>query len=279
MEKGELRCDVNISLRPRGTEAFGARSEIKNLNSFRYAKQAIEYEVERQRKVLESGGRGVTETMRSKEEAHDYRYFPEPDLLPVTVEPAWLEEVRRSLPELPAARRARLMEQGGISEQDTRVLISERGLADFFEALVKAGAPPKLAVNWVVNELLKVINEKGLTPPFAIMIKPEGMRDLLAMLERKTVTATTAKEVLAEMAATGGDAKQIVEKRGLSQVSDAGEIERWAAAAIAANPKGVDDYKAGKVTAIKFLIGQIMRQSKGRANPAMSEETLRRLLG
>jgi aspartyl-tRNA(Asn)/glutamyl-tRNA(Gln) amidotransferase subunit B len=287
MEKGELRCDVNLSVRPKGQEKLGTKTEIKNLNSFKNAKAAFEYEFARQVKAIESGERivqetrlwdaekGVTRTMRSKEEAHDYRYFPEPDLPPVKIPAAWVEKVRAGIPELPAQKRARFAQDYALSEYDAKVLSFDRGMSDFFEAALKAGGKPKPVANWLVNELNKILNEKKLLMA-DVKATPQGLVELVALVESGAVTGGSAKEAFAEMVVDGKTPAQAVQGKG--KVADAGALEEAAKAAIAANPKSVADFKGGKEAAFKALLGGVMKITKGRADPKLAEETLRKLL-
>ncbi|MBI2899355.1 MAG: Asp-tRNA(Asn)/Glu-tRNA(Gln) amidotransferase subunit GatB [Planctomycetes bacterium] len=288
MEKGELRCDINLSVRPRGHRELGVKTEIKNLNSFRYAKMAIEVESKRQVRALEGGEplrletrlydpeRNATEVMRTKEEAHDYRYFPEPDLPPVRITKGMVERARAALPEMPAERRARLVRECGLSEYDARVLTGSRAMADFFDRAAKR-LNPKTAANWLGNEVNKVLNEKKIELESS-PLSPESLVQLVRLVETGAITATTAKELLPDLLMRGGSPEQIVAARGLAQVSDAGALEAAAANAIAANPKAVADFRGGKEATLKFLIGQVMREMKGRANPKGAEEALRKLL-
>ncbi len=287
MEKGELRCDVNLSVRKKGVETLGTKTEIKNLNSFKNAKAAFEYEFARQVKALEAGERivqetrlwdvekGVTRTMRSKEEAHDYRYFPEPDLPPMKVDAAWIERIRAEIPELPAQKRARFAKEVGLSDYDAKVLSFDRGMSDFFEAALKAGGKPKPLANWLVNELNKILNEKKLLMA-DVRATPKGLVELIALVEAGALTGGSAKEAFAEMVVEGKSAADAAGSRG--KVADAGTLEEAAKASLAANPKAVADFKAGKDVALKSLLGGIMKQTKGRADPKLAEEVLRRLL-
>lgn len=289
MEKGELRCDVNLSIRKTGDPKLGVKTEIKNLNSFKNAKAAFEYEYARQVKALEAGERivqetrlwdaekGVTRTMRSKEEAHDYRYFPEPDLPPVKVGAEWIEKVRASIPELPAQKRARFSKEYALSDYDAKVLSFDRGMSDFFEAALQAGGKPKPVANWLVNELNKILNEKKLLMA-DVKVTPKGLVELVALVESGAVTGGSAKEVFAEMVASGQAPAAVVAAKGLGKVSDAGALEEAAKAALAANPKSVADFKAGKEAAFKALLGGVMKITKGRADPKLAEDVLRKLL-
>lgn len=289
MEKGELRCDVNLSIRPRGQETFGTKTEIKNLNSFKNAKAALEYEYARQVRAVESGERIIQSTllwdveqnrtrlMRTKEEAHDYRYFPEPDLPPVDVSAEWIARVKAGIPELPAAKRARFEQEYRLSEYDAKVLSLDRAMADFFEEAAKLSGKPKPVANWLVNELNKILNEKKLEMS-AVRATPKGLFELITLVESGRLTGASAKEVFLEMVLAGRAPLEVVKDRGLATVSDAGALEDAARAAIAANPKAVADFKAGKEAAFKSLIGGVMKQTQGRADPKLAGEALRRLL-
>lgn len=289
MEEGSLRCDANVSVRPRNDGKFGIKTEVKNLNSFRYLAKALEYEIERQIGVIESGGAvtqetrlwnvaaGRTESMRSKEHAHDYRYFPEPDLLPVQIEQAWEAEIRASLPELPAARRARFAAQYGLPHYDSRVLTATRELADYFEATVGAGAAAKSAANWIQGELLRRLKEAGETRPTG-SIAPAELAALIARVESGKITAATGKKVFAKMFETGEPAEKIIAAEGLSQISDTSKIEGVVREIIAREPGNVAKYKAGNQNVLKFFVGQVMRATRGQANPQLVNETIERLL-
>lgn len=289
MEKGELRCDVNLSIRPRGQEKFGTKTEIKNLNSFKNAKAALEYEFSRQVRAVEAGEKIVQSTllwdaennrtrlMRTKEEAHDYRYFPEPDLPPIRVSEEWIGKVKSQIPELPAAKRLRFAEHYGLSDYDAKVLSFDRAMADFFEEAAKLSGKPKPVANWLVNELNKILNEKKIEMS-AVKTTPKALVDLIALLESGKVTNANAKEVFADIVGTGKAPADVVREKGLEKISDSGALEEAAKAAIAGNPKAVTDFKAGKEAALKSLIGGIMKQTKGQADPKKAEEVLRRLL-
>ncbi len=289
MEKGSLRCDANVSVRPAGETALGVKVEIKNLNSFRFVAKALDCEVRRQIGVLQDGGRIVQETrlwdqakeetrpMRSKEEAHDYRYFPEPDLTPIVVDAAWLAEVRKALPELPRARQRRFVERYGLPAYDAEVLTQSRELADYFEACVAAQPKAKVVSNWIMGELSKLLNERKCTVG-ELGIPPDRLAELIGLVEAGTVTGKAAKEVFAEMASSGKAPGDIVKAKGLTAVNDAGEIESLCQAAIDANPGPVADYQAGKKAALQFLMGQVMKGSRGKANPKAVMGVLSRLL-
>jgi len=279
-----------VSIRPRGSATLGIKTEVKNMNSFRAVQKALTYEIERQKRALGEGERIVQETrlweaesevthpMRSKEEAHDYRYFPEPDLVPVVVDAAWVEEIRASLPESPLKRRDRLVSEFGIPEYDAEVLTSERGLADYFEACVKEGAEPKAASNLIMGEMLRMVKE-GDVPLGQCRVRPEGIVEILGLVGEGTISAATGKEVFAEMFRTGRGAAEIVASRGLTQISDEGELGRIAEEVIKKNPKSVEDYRGGKKQAIGFLVGQVMRATGGKANPQVVNRVLREKLG
>jgi aspartyl-tRNA(Asn)/glutamyl-tRNA(Gln) amidotransferase subunit B len=289
MEEGSLRCDANVSVRKRGAEKFGTKAEVKNLNSFRYLQRALEYEIERQVGVLESGGKvmqetrlwnvaaGRTDPMRSKEFAHDYRYFPEPDLLPVRVSTAWREEIAGAMPELPEAKRRRFVSEYGITAYDAGVLASTRELADYFESVARAGAPAKSAANWIQGELLRLLKdaEKEITES---PVTPAELAALIAKVESGEINAATGKKVFARMFETGKPAAEIIVAEGFAQVSDTGEIERWCREVIEKNPDNVAKYRAGNEGVFKFFVGQVMRASRGQANPQTVNDTLKRLL-
>ncbi len=289
MEEGSLRCDANISVRRRGAEKFGTKAEVKNLNSFRYLQRALEYEIERQISVLESGGKiaqetrlwnvdaGRTEPMRSKEFAHDYRYFPEPDLLPVRVSDAWRDEIAAAMPELPEARRKRFVRDYGITPYDAEVLSTTRALADYFEAVAAAGAPAKPAANWIQVELLRQLKEAGKEITES-PVQPAELAALIAKVENGEINAASGKKVFARMFETGKPAAEIIAAEGFSQVSDTGEIERWCREVIEKNPDNVVKYRAGNEGVFKFFVGQVMRASRGQANPQTVNDTLKRLL-
>lgn len=289
MEEGSLRCDANISVRRRGAEKFGTKAEVKNLNSFRYLQKALEYEIERQISVLEAGGtiaqetrlwnvaEGRTETMRSKEFAHDYRYFPEPDLLPLRVSAAWRDEIAAAMPELPDARRKRFVRDFGITPYDAEVLTTTRALADYFEGVVGAGAAAKPAANWIQGELLRLLKDAGKEIAESPVV-PGELAALIAKVESSEINAATGKKVFARMFETGRPAAEIIAAEGFSQVSDTGEIERWCREVIEKNPDNVAKYRAGNEGVFKFFVGQVMRASRGQANPQTVNDTLKRLL-
>ncbi len=289
MEEGSLRCDANVSVRPRGAEKFGTKTEVKNLNSFRYLQRALEYEIERHITVLESGGRiaqetrlwnvaeGRTEPMRSKEFAHDYRYFPDPDLLPVRIDPAWLAEIERQMPELPAARRARFASDYGLSSYDAEALTSTRALGDYFEGVTGAGAPSKSAASWIETELLRRLNDAGRGIDES-PVSPAALAALLGEIESGRVNAATGKKVFATMFESGKSAQEIIAAEGLAQIQDSDEIGKLCREVIEQNPGNVAKYRAGNEGVFKFFVGQVMRASRGQANPQIVNDTLKKLL-
>ncbi len=290
MQEGSFRCDANVSVRRRGDERLGTRAELKNINSFRFVERAINVEVERQIELIESGGRVVQETrlydadrnetraMRGKEEANDYRYFPDPDLLPVDVSEAWVEQLRGTLPELPDAKRARLTQAFGLSDYDAGLLTAEREVADYFEAALAAGAEPKLAANWICGELTAALNRDDL-PITAAPIGPAALAGLLARIADGTISGKIAKDVFAAMWQGEGHADAIIAARGLTQITDTGAIEAAVEAVLAANPEQVEQLKAGKDKVLGFLVGQVMKATAGKANPAQVNALLRARVG
>ena len=289
MEEGSLRCDANISLRPIGQEQFGTKAEIKNVNSFKAVQRALEYEVERQTEVLEEGGRiiqetrtwddsrGVTLSMRNKEQAQDYRYFPEPDLVPIVVDASWVESIRQALPELPEARKQRIMKDHGLSAYDAEVITAARPMADYYDALVAAGAEAKAAANWLMGEVSKHLNACSLDIR-SCPVPPASLAEMIALIEKGTISGKIAKTVFESMWNEGKTATVIIKEQGLVQMSDEGELGGIVEAVIAAHPQSVADFKAGKEKAIGFLVGQIMRQTKGRANPELVNRILKEKL-
>jgi aspartyl-tRNA(Asn)/glutamyl-tRNA(Gln) amidotransferase subunit B len=293
MEEGSLRCDANVSVRLRNTSAFGTRTELKNINSFRFVQKAIDYELERQIDVLESGGRVVQETrlwnsdegrtvaMRSKEEAHDYRYFPEPDLPLLTLDKDWLEGVRRSMPELPAERRQRFINEFALSEYDAGVLATTRALADFFEETARASGHPKAAANWIMGDLLRFYKESGVNMKdlSGSPVSPRMLADMIVLVEKGTISGKIAKTVMEEMYKTGKPALAIVQEKGLVQISDTDEIARIVDAVVVQHADAVAQYRSGKAASLGFLVGQVMKATQGRANPQAVNELLRGKLG
>jgi aspartyl-tRNA(Asn)/glutamyl-tRNA(Gln) amidotransferase subunit B len=289
MEKGQLRCDANVSVRQRGAENFGTKAEVKNLNSFRYLKMALEYEIERQVEVIESGGKIVQETrlynveqgktvgMRSKEHAHDYRYFPEPDLVPLRMSEHWLNEVKRKLPELPADRRDRFAAEYGLREYDAQVLTLTRETGDYFEEAVKVSGDGRTTANWIVGDLMGLLKAAGKTVANS-PVKAQQLGELVALIANGELSGKLAKEILPKMFETGESASVIAEREGLKQISDSGALEKIADEVIAANAKQVEQYKSGKTTVLGFLVGQVMKASRGQANPAAVNEVLKKKL-
>ncbi len=289
MEEGSLRCDANVSIRRRGTEAFGTRAEIKNLNSFRNVARAIDHEVARQAAVLESGGKVVQETrlwnadrsetasMRSKEEAHDYRYFPEPDLPPLVVSAAWIEEVRSSLPELPAEKRHRFVADYAIPDYDAGVLTLSRDVADYYETVAKESGNAKTASNWVMTEVLRKLKDDE-RPVGACPVSPSALATLVQLIDRGTISGKIAKDVFEKMWSTGDDAKTIVEREGLTQVSDEAPILAAINAVIARSPDQVATYRKGKTGTFGWFVGQVMKETGGKANPQLVNSLLKKAL-
>jgi len=289
MEKGMVRCDVNVSVRPRGQDRLGARVEIKNMNSFSGVRKALEYEIPRQVKVLEQGGQliqstrrwndvaGITEEMRTKEHVHDYRYFPEPDLMPFQLSDAWLAEVKSRVVELPLARKQRFMRDYQLPAPDAQTFVWDVPLGNYFEGIARQARNPKAAANWVINNLRAQLTETGTTLA-DLKFPPTGILELIDLVDSGKISSRIAQEVFGEMFATGQSPGQIVEKKGLVQVSDAGALEQFCDQAIAAHPGPVADFKAGKAAALNFLKGQVMKLSKGKANPALVGEILERKL-
>ncbi len=287
MEKGQLRCDANISVRLRGAEKLGTKAEVKNLNSFRFLKMALEYEIERQVSLIESGGQVVQETrlynvetgrtvgMRSKEHAHDYRYFPEPDLVPLRVSDHWLNEVKSRLPEVPADRRERFVSVYGLREYDAQVLTLNRATGDYFEAAVKVSGDPRATANWIVGDLmglLKAADDDLSHSP----VGAEQIGELVALINKGEISGKLAKQILPKMFETGDSAPVIMEREGLKQISDAGALEKIVDEVLAANPKQFEQYKNGKTAVMGFLVGQVMKASRGQANPAAVNEVLKK---
>jgi aspartyl-tRNA(Asn)/glutamyl-tRNA(Gln) amidotransferase subunit B len=289
MEEGSLRCDANVSVRLRGTDAFGTKVEVKNLNSFRYLQKALEFEIERHIGVLEGGGKIVQETrlwnqgdgrtvsMRSKERAHDYRYFPEPDLLPVHIGAAWQEEIRRSLPELPEAKRARLIQEYGITPYDAEVLATHAELANYFEAAAKSGASGKNVANWMQTELLRRLNDAN-KEIAGSPVSAAALGELVKLVESGHITGAIGKKVFATMFESGRGASEIIAAEGLAQTVDLAAIENAAREVIGKNPENVAKYRNGNEGVFKFFVGQVMRATKGQANPQVINEVVRKLL-
>ena len=290
MEEGSFRCDANISLRPFGQKEFGTRAELKNMNSFKFIQKALYYEIGRQAQILDQGdkvvqesrlfdpAKGVTYSMRSKEDAHDYRYFPEPDLVPIVIDEKWISEVRETIPELPEQKRERFVRQFKIPAYDARVLTADRNLADYFEGCVALYNEPKLVSNWIMGDLLKELKNDGR----AIVdcpVAPSALTDLLKMIGAGTISGKIAKTVFTDMYKTGQSSQAIVDEKGLGQISDESAIIKLVEATIAANPEQCEQYRNGKEKVIGFLVGRVMQASKGQANPAMVNKLLKEKIG
>ena len=289
MEKGHLRCDANVSVRPRGAEKLGTKAEVKNLNSFRFLKMALDHEIARQVALIESGGRVMQETrlfnadtgetvgMRSKEHAHDYRYFPEPDLVPLRVSGAWMARIREAMPELPAARRKRFVESYGLREYDAQVLTQTRAMSDYFEKAAAAAGDARAAANWVMGDLAALLKqdsgEIGESP-----VTPENLGRLVALIAQEKISGKMAKEIFPKMFATGEAAEAILEREGLQQISDESALGKIVEEVIASNPKQVEQYRGGKTAVLGFLVGQVMKASRGQAAPAAVNRLLKERL-
>ncbi|KXV36160.1 Asp-tRNA(Asn)/Glu-tRNA(Gln) amidotransferase subunit GatB [Gluconobacter thailandicus] len=288
MEEGSMRADVNVSVRKPGEEGYRTRCEIKNVNSIRYVMQSIEVEAQRQIEIWEAGGevdqetrlfdhvRSETRSLRSKEDAHDYRYFPDPDLLPLVIEQSWVNELKAALPELPEAKRERLEQEYGVSRYEASVLTAEQAVADFYETVAK-GADARLATNWMLGDFFAALNRTGRSIEDS-PVSAEGLRELLALISDSTINGKIAKEVIEDMVETGESASAIVERKGLRQVTDTGAIESSIREILAANADKVAEYKSGKDKLFGFFVGQTMKAMKGKGNPALVNETLKKLL-
>ncbi|MEE0291456.1 MAG: Asp-tRNA(Asn)/Glu-tRNA(Gln) amidotransferase subunit GatB [Dialister sp.] len=289
MEEGSLRCDANVSVRPVGQKELGTKTEIKNINSFKGVERAIEYEAMRQAELLEDGGKvvqetrtwdekeGVTKSMRTKEEANDYRYFPEPDLVPFTVSDEYIENIRKSLPELPDARKERYMKEFGLSSEDAVFMTNDKATADYFETAVDAGADPKACVNWLMGEFASQLSTDGIEIAKA-PVSAENLAALLKLISKGTISGKIAKKVFATMWKEGGNPEEIVKAQGLVQISDTAELSKLVDEVVGKNPKAVEDFKAGKKKAVGALVGQIMKATKGKANPRVINELLNKKL-
>ena len=290
MEKGHLRCDANVSVRLRGAEKLGTKAEVKNLNSFRFLKMALDHEIARQVAVLESGGTIVQETrlynaetgetvsMRSKEHAHDYRYFPEPDLTPLRISQAWIEEMRSQTPELPSQKRTRFRETYGLREYDAQVLTQTRAASDYFERAAAISGDPKTAANWVMGDLMGALKAAGKEISDS-PVSAAQLGELLALIQKGEISGKLAKEIFPKMFATGEPAAGIIEREGLRQISDSTALEKIIDDVLASNPKQLEQYRSGKTTVMGFFVGQVMRATKGQANPSSVNELLKRKLG
>lgn len=289
MEQGSLRCDANVSMRPVGQKEFGTRAEIKNINSFRFVEKAIEYEIKRQTKIVEARGkviqetrlwdsaRSITESMRSKEEAHDYRYFPEPDLVPIVVDEKWTDEIRSSLPELPDQKIRRFVSELGLPEYDASLLTEEKSVAEWFEDVVSSGGQPKAVSNWMMGDLMRFLHEEN-KQISACQIKPEQLAEMLKLIDNGTISGKIAKTVFDEMYRTGKDPETIVRDKGLVQITDSSEIESAVDEIISKSPNEVARYRAGDEKLLGFFVGQIMKTTKGKANPLVLNNLLKKKL-
>jgi aspartyl-tRNA(Asn)/glutamyl-tRNA(Gln) amidotransferase subunit B len=288
MEKGHLRCDANVSVRLKGAEKFGTRAEVKNLNSFRFLRQAVDYEIARQVAIIERGGKihqetrlfnsttGETVSMRSKEDAHDYRYFPEPDLVPLRIGEKWLADVTATMPELPGAKRARFVEVYGLKESDAQVLTANRAMSDYYEAVAEKSGDPKTAANWVMGDLLGALKGVDITES---PVSANQLGELVALIKSGDISGKLAKEIFPKMFSTGDSAAVIMDREGLKQISDSGALEKIIDEVIAANPKQVEQYRSGKTAVIGFLVGAVMKLSRGQANPGSVNDLLKQKLG
>ncbi len=289
MEKGNFRCDANVSIRPVGTREFGTRAEIKNVNSFKFVHRALEYEIKRQAQILDEGGRvvqetrlfdsnkGVTFSMRSKEEAHDYRYFPEPDLVPVMISESTVADIRKTIPELPDAKRERFVRDYGLPEYDADMLTQTRAAAAYYEEAAKLSGQPKIVSNWMMGELMRLLNADGKDIEDCL-VKPSRLSGMIKLISDGVLSNKLAKTVFEEMYRSGRDAETVVKEQGLTQVSDTGAIEKIIEEAIKANPSQAADYRAGKEKLFGFFVGQVMKASKGKANPDMVNQLLKKKL-
>jgi aspartyl-tRNA(Asn)/glutamyl-tRNA(Gln) amidotransferase subunit B len=290
MEKGQLRCDANISIRPAGTAGLGTKVELKNLNSISFVRDGVAHEIRRQLAVVQSGGAVVQETrdydgqtgasqsLRTKEEAHDYRYFPDPDLMPVKVDGAWKARLRAACPELPFEKQRRFQEHYKIPYTLTSVLVPDLALSDYFEEAARLGGKPQACANWIVNDLLRELGSSRIAPADA-KVRPAHIAALVRLVDAGTISGQAAKEVFAEMFRSGEPPEAVVERKGLRMNADTGELERWCREAIAANPKSAADFRGGKDSAINAFKGPVMRAARGRADPGAVDAALRRLLG
>lgn len=289
LEEGSMRCDANISIMPKGSKEFGTRAEIKNVNSFAALQRAIEYEIERQIEIVEEGGEVVQETrlwddasretrsMRGKEDAHDYRYFPEPDLMPLEISREWVEEIRAKMPELPNQKRKRYQEIG-LSEYDASVIVEQMGLALFFDKVLELGANPKTAVNFIMGEITAYLKEEHIEITDT-KLTPDNLAELISLIEKGTISNNIGKQIIIEMMKDGTKASVIVEKKGLSQISDEGAIKELVQKVVDAHPNEVEAYKNGKTNLLGFFVGQVMKETKGRANPKTVNQLIKEVIG
>jgi aspartyl-tRNA(Asn)/glutamyl-tRNA(Gln) amidotransferase subunit B len=292
MEEGSLRCDANVSVRKTGEQKFGTRTELKNINSFRFVQKAIDFEIHRQIEVIEGGGRVVQETrlwnsaeertvsMRSKEDAHDYRYFPDPDLPLLVVEREWIQQIEHGMPELPESRRKRFIHEYSLSEYDAGVLVTTRALAEFFEETAKLSGQPKTAANWIMGDLLRFFKDSNadVKDLSRSPVKPKMLADMISLVDKGTISGKIAKTVIEEMYLTGKEPGAIIEEKGLVQISNSDELEKIVTQVIDANPKPVEQYRQGKIGNFGFFVGQVMKATGGRANPQTVNEILKKRL-
>ena len=289
LEEGSMRCDANISIMPKGSKEFGTRAEIKNVNSFSALQRAIEYEIDRQIEIVEEGGKVVQETrlwddnsretrsMRGKEDAHDYRYFPEPDLMPLEISREWVEDIRSKMPELPSAKRQRYMSLG-LSEYDANVIVEQMGLALFFDEVLKLGATPKIAVNFIMGEIAAYLKDQKIEITDT-QLTPDNLAELIELIEKNTISNNIGKQIIFDMLKEGKRASKIVEEKGLSQITDESAIKEIVQKVVDSNPNQVTAYKGGKVQLLGFFVGQVMKETKGRANPKTVNDLLKEILG
>jgi aspartyl-tRNA(Asn)/glutamyl-tRNA(Gln) amidotransferase subunit B len=289
MEEGSFRCDANVSIRPKGQKEFGTRAELKNMNSFRNVQRALEYEIKRQQYLVENGEKVVQETrlwddaagvsisMRSKEEAHDYRYFPDPDLVPIMVDDPWVEKIRQELPELPTAKRQRFIKDYQIPEYDAGVLTADKALAEYYEEVVKLCDKPKQASNWVMGDLLRFLNEDKLDIR-KCPITAKSLADMIKLIEEGTISGKMAKEILPAMYKTGKPPQSIIEEKGMVQITNEGALAGTITSIIEANPAQLADYRGGKEKLFGFFVGQVMKSTQGKANPQMVNDLLKKML-
>ena len=289
MEEGSFRCDANVSIRPKGQKEFGTRAELKNMNSFRNVQRALEYEVKRQQYLVENGqkilqetrlwddAQGVTISMRSKEEAHDYRYFPDPDLVPILIDDAWVEQIRRELPELPLTKRERFLKEYQIPSDDAGVLTADKALAQYYEDVVKLCDKPKQASNWVMGDVLRFLNEEK-RDIRQCPIPAKALADMIKLIEEGAISGKMAKDIIEDMYKTGLPPQKIIEEKGLVQITDEGELARTITAIMEANPQQLADYQSGKEKLFGFFVGQVMKATQGKANPQMVNDLLKKML-
>ena len=289
MEEGSFRCDANVSLRPKGSEAFGTRTELKNMNSFRNVQRALEYEIKRQQYVLEGGGQvvqetrlwddtaGATHSMRGKEEAHDYRYFPDPDLVPVVIDETWIADIRKGLPELPLEKRERFVRDYGIPSYDAGVLTTSRALADYYEEVVRLSNEPKPASNWVMGDVLRFLNEEK-RDIRDCPIRPESLAEMIRLIQDGTISGKMAKEVSEAMYRTGRSPREIIAEKGLVQITDEDALRKTIAEIIGGNPAQVEQYRSGREKVFGFFVGQVMKATQGKANPRLINDLLKKML-